>query len=105
LAGALIVLFHQFRVGIGPGVWLYTATLVAVSLLLSAVHPGVDNAAHLGGVLAGLTVGWLLVSRRPLGTAAAVVVPSVAIVVLVVWAAAALTSAPGGEPTCLALLF
>jgi hypothetical protein len=85
---------------------VYVVAVVLVSLALSATHVGVDNAAHLGGLLAGLAAGALLVSgRRPL-PAAGLAVPFVLAAVLTALAAGTLTAQPGGaEPVCIAAVW
>jgi rhomboid protease GluP len=101
--GALAAVFYHYRVGVGAGVWLYVAAVVLVSLALSATHVGVDNAAHVGGLLAGMAAGGLLVSgRRPL-LAVGLAVPFLLAAVLTAIASATFTAPPGGvEPVCLA---
>ena len=104
--GALAAVFYYYRVGVGAGVWLYVATLVLVSLALSATHVGVDNAAHLGGLLAGLAAGALLVGgRRPL-RGVGLAVPFLLAAVLTALAAATFTAHPSGaEPVCIAAIW
>ena len=41
-----------------------TLTFVVLNLALGAISPNIDNAAHLGGLAAGLVLGWLL--ARPI---------------------------------------
>lgn len=48
--------------------WLSTAIFVAYSLFNGFFSEGIDNAAHLGGLLAGFALGW--VTARPLDAAA-----------------------------------
>jgi rhomboid protease GluP len=106
IGAALVVVFYHYRVGIGASVWIYVATIVTVSLILSALHVGVDNAAHVGGLLAGLAAGGLLIWRRhPAVTALGLSLPFVAAAALVLIAAASYTPGPAGEPTCLDTLF
>jgi membrane associated rhomboid family serine protease len=106
VGGALAAVFYHYRVGVGAGVWLYVATVVLVSLALSATHVGVDNAAHLVGLLAGLAAGALLVSgRRPL-PAVGLAVPFLLAAVLTALAAATFTAQPGGaETVCIAAVW
>lgn len=62
--GALLsfLVVHRRRMPQGVYSRMRTMTLsfVGYSLLLGFAIPGVDNAAHLGGLAAGLVVGWLL---------------------------------------------
>ncbi|HUJ45105.1 MAG TPA: rhomboid family intramembrane serine protease [Opitutaceae bacterium] len=50
-----------------------TAGFAAYNLFYGLVHPGIDNAAHLGGFLSGIAIGWLVAlpvapePRRALG--------------------------------------
>ena len=45
--------------------WLSTTIFALYSLYEGATTPGIDNAAHVGGVIGGLAIGWCL--ARPLG--------------------------------------
>jgi rhomboid protease GluP len=107
VGGALAAVFYHYRAGVGAGVWLYVATAALVSLALSATHVGVDNAAHLGGLLAGLAAGALLVTgRRPLPAGVGLAVPFLLAAVLTALAAATVTAPPGGtEPACLSAIW
>lgn len=45
-------------------------TFAAYNLFYGAVHPGIDNAAHIGGLVTGIALGWLIAipvdpARRP----------------------------------------
>jgi membrane associated rhomboid family serine protease len=44
--------------------WLSTLLFVGLNLISGAMQPMVDNAAHVGGMLSGFVLGWLL--ARPL---------------------------------------
>lgn len=44
--------------------WLSTAIFALFNLYAGATQPAIDNAAHVGGVLSGLAIGWCL--ARPL---------------------------------------
>jgi membrane associated rhomboid family serine protease len=54
--------------------WVSTCAFAAFNLINGALHPGIDNAAHVGGLLAGFALGWILArpleieGRRPLST-------------------------------------
>lgn len=90
---------HRERVPRSVATQLLTSQglFVAVSLAQGFTRPGIDNAAHVGGLLAGAAMAWLLVelvdeqatrtrrrSRQAMATAAAAVA-----VIALVWAAPA----------------
>lgn len=57
--------------------WLSTLAFVSFSLISGAVQIGIDNGAHVGGLIAGFCLGWILARpleaapRRPLSVAQA----------------------------------
>jgi len=53
--------------------WLSTLLFVAFSLLNGFTQTGIDNAAHVGGLIAGFVLGWPL--ARPLDIAARIKLP------------------------------
>jgi rhomboid protease GluP len=69
--GALIAFFAQPGTGVPGKVLrrhLFTAlAFLGYSLAVGFTQPGIDNAAHLGGLAGGFALGWLLV--RPIGAA------------------------------------
>jgi len=44
--------------------WVSTLVFIAYNLVAGAMQPNIDNAAHVGGLVSGFVLGWLLV--RPL---------------------------------------
>jgi rhomboid protease GluP len=102
VAGGLVPLWYHYRASIGRDVWAIGLGLAGSSLLLSALHVGVDNAAHVGGLLTGLGIVALLLHRRsPLLTAAGLVLPAALTAVLAAIAVAGFTPSPLPEPPCL----
>jgi membrane associated rhomboid family serine protease len=55
---------RQIPVGIVRRHWISTSVFVLFSLVNGAIQPGIDNAAHVGGLLSGLVLGYVL--ARPL---------------------------------------
>lgn len=69
IGGAFLAFLARRDTNVPAGIarthWVATGVFVAVSLGAGAVIPGIDNAAHLAGLVAGFALGWLL--ARPLG--------------------------------------
>ena len=55
---------HQIPMTIVRRLWISTAAFVLFNLLSGFFQPGIDNAAHVGGLLAGISLGYIL--SRPL---------------------------------------
>jgi len=69
LIGALAAFFalHRERLGAWGRARLgNTLFLIAINLFLGFTQPGIDNLGHLGGLLAGLGLGWALAPRYAL---------------------------------------
>ena len=60
-----------------------TLSFVGYSLLLGFAIPGVDNAAHIGGVVGGFVLGWLLSAVR--GFQSVAFVAALAVGALAIW--------------------
>jgi membrane associated rhomboid family serine protease/tetratricopeptide (TPR) repeat protein len=83
LMGAVLTMFvrrrrrmarEAFRTGLSS-----LLLMVLVNIAFGLVVPVVDNAAHLGGLVSGIALSWLLSSRRPwLGIVACVASPAIA---------------------------
>lgn len=66
LIGALAAFFALHREALGS--WgrnrlINIAGLIVINLIFGFVQPGIDNLAHLGGLLCGLGLGWALAPR------------------------------------------
>jgi len=66
LIGALAAFFALHREALGA--WgksrlLNIAALIVINLIFGFVQPGIDNLAHLGGLLCGFALGWALAPR------------------------------------------
>ncbi len=55
---------HQIPMTIVRRLWISTAAFVLFNLLSGFFQPGIDNAAHVGGLLSGIAIGYIL--SRPL---------------------------------------
>jgi membrane associated rhomboid family serine protease len=66
--GAFLAFFASQRGQIPAGIfrkhWVSTSAFVLFNLVSGAIQPGIDNAAHVGGLLCGFALGYLL--ARPL---------------------------------------
>ncbi len=88
--GALLSFLAANRRRLNPDVYrrmrTMTLSFVGYSLLLGFAIPGVDNAAHVGGLAAGLAAGWLVChwSRHPAAVGACLVM--LATVAMLMWA-------------------
>ncbi len=69
IIGALAAFFllHRERLGAwGRSRLANIAILIAINLFLGFTQPGIDNLAHIGGLLCGLALGWALAPRYQL---------------------------------------
>lgn len=70
ILGAQLAFFMSAGHGIPPEVVraqrASTLGFIGYSVIFGFLAPGIDNAAHLGGLAAGLCLGWLLVAPRGL---------------------------------------
>ena len=62
--GALLVFMISPRTGVAPHIAApqrnSALLFIAVNLLNGFTHAGIDNAAHIGGLLGGMLLGWML---------------------------------------------
>jgi rhomboid protease GluP len=69
--GALLsyLWLERFRIQRGEFRWLFWAAVgfSVVSIILGLLIPGIDNAAHIGGLTTGLLTGVLLIKQDPSG--------------------------------------
>lgn len=104
VAGALLVavLQHRGRFPIGrPRQLLVSMGVFIVFSLLYGLKDGIDNAAHVGGLLAGALAGWLLVEKiddAPAGRRAIMALATLA-VCLGATAALVMTTPPAARDT------
>ena len=71
LVGALIAYMRRYRQFFGRSGQQYLLNMlviVVVNFVLGAVQPGIDNWAHLGGLVAGFVIGSLLLPEYALPT-------------------------------------
>jgi len=73
LIGSLAAYFMIHREALGT--WgqrrlINIAFLIVVNLILGFTQPGIDNMAHMGGLLSGFALGWALAPRYQLDPAA-----------------------------------
>ncbi|MEY2746462.1 MAG: hypothetical protein RL112_1504 [Planctomycetota bacterium] len=83
LMGAVLTMFVRRRRGMRRDAFRAGLTslvfMVLVNIALGLVVPVVDNAAHVGGLVAGIGLSWLLSSRRPwVGVVACAALPVLA---------------------------
>ena len=68
LFGAFLAFLSRQRHQIPPSIvrkhWISTSAFVLFNLVNGAIQPGIDNAAHVGGLLSGFALGFML--ARPL---------------------------------------
>ncbi len=70
LIGTLAAFYWRQRAAFGPGAHRRLANMVlvvALNVFIGFTTPGIDNYAHLGGLVAGLLLGWQLAPRYELG--------------------------------------
>jgi membrane associated rhomboid family serine protease len=95
--GAFLAFFvrqpQQIPVSIARKYWISTAVFVLFNLFDGAVQPGIDNAAHVGGLASGFFLGMLLArpldrkfrERPPIGQTSAALVCTTVLVLLALW--------------------
>lgn len=52
-----LLLTKSFRASDNPILWMFVAVYAGVNLIFGFLIPGIDNAAHIGGLLGGMLVG------------------------------------------------
>lgn len=62
IIGGLIVFFFRQREKVGGAILKFKTmyTLVIINIILGLVIPRIDNAAHIGGLITGLLIGWFI---------------------------------------------
>jgi rhomboid protease GluP len=74
LAGAMLTVFYLRKVPLPPAalrpVTRSLLTFAGYNLLFGALVPGIDNAAHIGGLICGCAIGVLMPKRRAVPQAA-----------------------------------
>ena len=60
LMGALLYFGYTYRGYIGNKIISSALTVIAINLAYGFVHPGISNAAHIGGLVGGLAISYML---------------------------------------------
>ena len=60
LLGALLYFGYNYRGYIGNRIISSALTVIAINLAYGFVHPGISNAAHIGGLVGGLAISYML---------------------------------------------
>lgn len=60
LMGALLYFGYTYRGYIGNRIISSALTVIAINLAYGFVHPGISNAAHIGGLVGGLAISYML---------------------------------------------
>lgn len=60
LMGALLYFGYTYRGYIGNKIISSSLTVIAINLAYGFIHPGISNAAHIGGLVGGLAISYML---------------------------------------------